>query len=200
MTRHYHSVGFPIVAIGASAGGLEAIEQFLKKVPSDTGMAFILIQHLDPTHKSILTDLIKRVTAMHVMEVTDGMKVAPNCTYVIPPNRDMGILHGRLQLIEPLAKRGMRLPIDYFFRSFAQDQEDKAICIVLSGTGSDGTLGLKAVKEKGGMVMVQDPKTAKYDGMPRSAISHRTRGFRSGAGTDGRTTHQVCQACLCPGH
>ncbi len=162
--------GFPIVAVGASAGGLEAIEQFLRKVPVDTGMAFILIQHLDPNHKSILTDLIKRVTPFKVMEATDGVKVMPNCAYVIPPNRDMAILRGSLQLLQPTAHRGMRLPIDFFLRSFALDQADKAICIVLSGTGTYGTQGLKAIKEKGGMVMVQDPMTAKYDGMPRSAI------------------------------
>ncbi len=171
--------GFPIVAIGASAGGLEAIEQFLKKMPTDTGMAFVLIQHLDPTHKSILTDLIKRATPLKVSEVTDGVKVEPNNAYVIPPNRDMAILHGSLQLIEPLAPRGLRLPIDYFFRSLAQDQQENAICIILSGTGTgtDGTLGLKAIKEEGGMVMVQNPVTAKYDGMPRSAIATELADF-----------------------
>ena len=163
--------GFPVVAIGASAGGLEAIEQLLRKVPTDTGMAFVLIQHLDPTHKSILTDLVKRITPLKVSEVTDGLKVEPNCAYVIPPNRDMAILHGSLQLIEPAMPRGLRLPIDYFLRSLAQDQQERAICIILSGTGTDGTLGLKAIKEKGGMIMVQEPETAKYDGMPRSAIA-----------------------------
>ncbi len=163
--------GFPIVGVGASAGGLEAFEQFLKHVPADCGMAFVLVQHLDPAHKSILTDLVNRVTPMRVFEVTDGMKVEPNCAYIIPPNRDMAILHGTLQLIEPTAPRGLRLPIDYFFRALALDQEERAICVILSGTGTDGTLGLKAVKEAGGTVMVQEPKTAKYDGMPRSAIA-----------------------------
>ena len=163
--------GFPVVCIGASAGGLEAIEQLLKNVPPDTRMAFVLIQHLDPTHKSILTDLIKRVTPLKVSEVTDGMQVEPGCAYVIPPNRDMAILHDSLQLLEPSAPRGMRLPIDHFLRSVALDQRENAVCIILSGTGTDGTLGLKAIKEKGGMVMVQEPKTAKYDGMPRSAIA-----------------------------
>ncbi len=133
-------------------------------------MAFILVQHLDPNHKSILTDLVKRATPMDVAEVTDGMQVEPNRAYIIPPNRNMAILHGSLQLIEPVEPRGLRLPIDFFFRSFAQDQGERAICVVLSGTGTDGTLGLKAIKEKGGMVMVQDPQSAKYDGMPRSAI------------------------------
>jgi len=162
--------GFPIVSIGASAGGLEAFEHFFKRLPADSGIAFILVQHLDPTHKSILTDLVKRATPMEVAEVTDDMKVKPNRVYIIPPNRDMAILHGSLQLIEPTEPRGLRLPIDFFFRNVAQDQGERAICVVLSGTGTDGTLGLKAVKEKGGMVMVQDPNSAKYDGMPRSAI------------------------------
>jgi len=162
---------FPIVGIGASAGGLEAIEAFLKTVPLDSGMAFVLIQHLDPTHKSILTDLVKRVTPMSVHEVTDGLRVQPNSVYVIPPNRDMSILHGTLQLIEPAEPRGLRLPIDFFFRSLAQDMGEHAIAIVLSGTGTDGVLGLRAVKGVGGMVLVQQPETAKYDGMPRSAMA-----------------------------
>ena len=162
---------FPIVAIGASAGGLDALEQFFTNMPGDTGMAFVLVQHLDPTHKSILVDLVNRYTPMKVFEVQDGMKIEPNCAYIIPPNWDMAILHGILQLIKPTAPRGLRLPIDFFFRSFAQDQLERAICIVLSGTGTDGTLGLKAVKENGGMSMVQDLESAKYDGMPRSALA-----------------------------
>jgi two-component system, chemotaxis family, CheB/CheR fusion protein len=162
---------FPIVAIGASAGSLDALEQFFTNMPDDSGMAFVLVQHLDPTHKSILVDLVNRYTPMKVIEVQDGMKVEPNCAYIIPPNRDMAILHRTLQLLEPSAPRGLRLPIDYFFRSLAQDQQELAICIVLSGTGTDGTLGLKAVKEVGGMAMVQEPESASYDGMPRSAIA-----------------------------
>lgn len=163
--------GFPIIAIGASAGGLDALEQFFTNMPDDSGMAFVLVQHLDPTHKSILVDLVNRYTPMKVIEVQDGMKVEPNRAYIIPPNRDMAVLHGTLQLLEPSAPRGLRLPIDYFFRSLAQDQQERAICIVLSGTGTDGTLGLKAVKEVGGMAMVQEPESANYDGMPRSAIA-----------------------------
>jgi two-component system CheB/CheR fusion protein len=164
---------FPVVGIGASAGGLAAFEAFFSGMPadSDPGMAFILVQHLAPDHKSILTDLIRRYTRMQVFEVEDGMAVAPNCAYIIPPNRDMAFLDGRLQLLEPLAPRGRRLPIDFFFRSLARDQHERAICIVLSGTGSDGTLGVRAVKEEGGMVMVQNPASTEYDGMPRSAIA-----------------------------
>lgn len=165
--------GFPIVGIGASAGGLKAFEAFFSGMPADVdpGMAFVLVQHLAPDHKSILTGLIQRYTRMQVFEVEDGMIVAPNCAYIIPPGRDMAFLNGTLQLMEPSAPRGRRLPIDFFFKSLAQDQRERAICIVLSGTGSDGTLGLRAIKGEGGMVMVQSPASAEYDGMPRSAIS-----------------------------
>ena len=165
--------GFPIVGIGASAGGLAAFEAFFSGMPAETdpGMAFVLVQHLAPDHKSILSDLVKRYTRMQVFEVEDGMAVRPNCAYIIPPNRDMAFLDGTLQLLEPAAPRGHRLPIDFFFRSLAQDQHERAICIVLSGTGSDGTLGVRAVKGEGGMVMAQNPESTEYDGMPRSAIA-----------------------------
>lgn len=162
---------FPVVGIGASAGGLEAFDKFFTHMPPDADMAFVLVQHLDPTHESILVDLIRRYTRMEVFQVQDGLKIRPNCIYVIPPNRDMAILHGALHLMEPSARRGLRLPIDFFFRSLSEDQGERAIGIVLSGTGSDGTLGLKAIKGEGGMAMAQDPLSAKYDGMPRSAIS-----------------------------
>ncbi len=165
--------GFPIVGIGASAGGLAAFEAFFSGMPAniDPGMAFVLVQHLAPDHKSILSDLVRRYTRMQVLEVEDGMAVKPNCAYIIPPNRDMAFLGGTLQLLEPAAPRGQRLPIDFFFRSLAQDQHERAICIVLSGTGSDGTLGVRAVKGEGGMAMAQNPESTEYDGMPRSAIA-----------------------------
>jgi two-component system CheB/CheR fusion protein len=164
---------FPIVGIGASAGGLAAFEAFFAALPTDikSNIAFVLIQHLAPDHKSILSELIRRYTRMQVFEVEDGMTVKPNCTYIIPPNRDMALLNGTLQLIEPSAPRGYRLPIDFFFRSLAQDQRERAICIVLSGTGSDGTLGVRAIKGEGGMVMAQNPASTEYDGMPRNAIA-----------------------------
>lgn len=164
---------FPIVGIGASAGGLAAFEAFFAALPNDnkSKMAFVLVQHLAPDHKSILSELIRRYTRMQVFEVEDGMTVNPNCTYIIPPNRDMALLNGTLQLIEPSAPRGFRLPIDFFFRSLAQDQRERAICIVLSGTGSDGTLGVRAIKGEGGMVMAQNPASTEYDGMPRSALA-----------------------------
>ena len=164
---------FPVVGLGASAGGLAAFEAFFSGMPadSDPGMAFVLVQHLAPDHKSLLTELIGRYTRMQVFEVEDGMRVQPNCAYIIPPNRDMAFLNGALQLLEPAAPHGRRLPIDFFFRSLAQDQGDRAIGIVLSGTGSDGTLGVRAIKGAGGMVMAQTPASTEYDGMPRNALA-----------------------------
>ena len=161
---------FPIVGIGASAGGLEALEQFLGHVPAGSGMAFVIVQHLDPTHKGIMPELLQRATSMKVIQVKDRTKVRPDCVYVIPPNKDMSILHGVLHLLDPVAPRGLRLPIDFFLRSLALDQQEHSIGVILSGMGSDGTLGLRAIKEKAGVVLVQDPATAKFDGMPRSAV------------------------------
>ena len=164
---------FPIVGIGASAGGLSAFEAFFSAIPREieTGMAFVLVQHLSPDHKSILAELVKRYTRMRVREVEDGMVVEPDCAYIIPPSLDMALFKGRLHLLKPKAPHGLRLPIDFFFRSLAQDQHERPICVVLSGTGSDGTLGARAIKGEGGMVMAQEPKTAAYDGMPRSVIA-----------------------------
>ena len=163
--------GFPIVGIGASAGGLEAFEQFFTHMPPDSGMGFVLIPHLDPTHKTILPELLQRYSKMPFVQAEEGMEVEPDHVYVIPPNKDMSIMNKRLVLLDPAAVRGIRHPIDFFFRSLAQDQGENAICIVLSGTGMEGTLGLKAVKGEGGLVLVQDPKSAKYDGMPGSAAT-----------------------------
>ncbi|MDO8695624.1 MAG: chemotaxis protein CheB, partial [Pseudomonas sp.] len=167
------SNSFPVVGIGASAGGLAAFEAFFSGMPTDTdpGMAFVLVQHLAPDHKSLLAELIQRYTRMQVFEVEDGMPVQVNCTYIIPPNRDMALLNGCLQLLEPAEPRGQRLPIDFLFRSLAQEQRERAIGIVLSGTGSDGTLGVRAIKGEGGMVMTQNPESTEFDGMPRSAIA-----------------------------
>ncbi len=164
---------FPVVGIGASAGGLAAFEAFFSSMPDDTGsgMAFVLVQHLDPNHKSILTDLIGRYTRMPVYEVKDEMVVKPGCVYVIPPNHDMIFEYGTLKLLKPAEPRGHRLPIDLFFRSLAQSKQELAICIVLSGTGSDGTLGVRAIKAEGGMVIAQTPESSEYDGMPRSVIA-----------------------------
>ncbi|MGA1864933.1 MAG: chemotaxis protein CheB, partial [bacterium] len=164
------SKDFFIVGIGASAGGLDAFERFFQNMPSESGMAFILITHLSPTHHSIMPDLLRKYTKMDVCQADDGMNVKSNCIYVIPPNKNIAILHGTLQLIAPVKPHGSRLPIDFFFQSLAEDQGERAIGIVLSGTGTDGTQGIRAIKAGLGMVMAQDAKTAEYDPMPRSAI------------------------------
>jgi chemotaxis methyl-accepting protein methylase/PAS domain-containing protein len=169
-SNHDSSSSFPVVGIGASAGGLEALEQFLRHVPANSGVAFVIVQHLDPTHKGIMPELLQRATAMEVSQVSDRMQVKPNCVYVIPPNKDMSILHGTLHLFDPAAPRGLRLPIDFFLRSLADDCKDRAIGVILSGMGSDGTMGLRAIKEKAGLGLAQEPSSAKFDSMPKSAI------------------------------
>ncbi len=164
---------FLVVGIGASAGGLAAFEAFFSAIPKDTepGMAFVLVQHLDPNHKSILDELIRRYTQMPVYEVKDGMVVQPNCVYVIPPNSNLVFEYGTLQLQKPPEPHGHRRPIDLFFRSLALSNQELSIGIILSGTGSDGTQGVQAIKDAGGMVIAQSPESSEYDGMPRSAIA-----------------------------
>ncbi len=162
---------FPIVGIGASAGGLEALELFFRHVPHKSGCAFIIVQHLDPTHKGIMAELLQRDILIPVVQIDERMKVKPDHVYVIPPNSDLSILHGVLHLIEPAAPRGLRLPIDFFFRSLAVDFREACIGVILSGMGSDGTLGVRAIKENGGGVFVQAPDSAKFDSMPRSAVN-----------------------------
>lgn len=164
------SARFPIVGIGASAGGLEALEQFFSRVSPSSGMAYVVVQHLDPTQKGFMPELLQRFTPLPVQQVRDRMKVKPDSVYIIPPNRDLSILNGALHLLEPTAPRGQRLPIDSFFRALARDQEEMAAGVVLSGMGSDGTLGLRAIKEGAGVTLVQTPSTAKFDAMPRSAV------------------------------
>lgn len=160
-----------VVGIGASAGGLDAFKRFFGAMPSTTGLAFVLVQHLDPTHESLMADLLGRYTDMPVVQVEDQMPVEPDHVYIIPPDRYMMISDGVLRLTKPTERRGMRMPIDFFLVSLAEDLRERAIGIILSGTASDGTLGIKAVKAHGGVTMVQDPKTAQYDGMPCSAIA-----------------------------
>jgi two-component system CheB/CheR fusion protein len=162
---------FPIVGIGASAGGLEALEQFFGNMPGDTGMAFVVIQHLDPNNPGMMPELMQRTTPMKVMQASDRLKIKPDCVYVIPPNKSLSLLNNALMLFDPVESRGLRLPIDVFFRSMAIDRKDKSIAIVLSGMGSDGSQGIKAIKEENGMVLVQDPEFAKFDSMPSSAIN-----------------------------
>ena len=165
---------FPIVGIGASAGGLEALEQFFGNVSGNSGMAYVVVQHLDPTHKGMLPELLQRVSKMAVFQVKDRMVVRPNCVYVIPPNKTMSILKGVLHLHKPVQERGQRLPIDFFLNSLANDRKELGVGLILSGMGSDGSLGIRAVKEKNGIAMVQEPGSAKFDSMPRNAIESVT--------------------------
>jgi two-component system, chemotaxis family, CheB/CheR fusion protein len=160
-----------VVGVGASAGGLEAFEQLLKALPADSGMAFVLVQHLAPKHESILSELLGRATKMPVVEVTEGKEVEPNHVYVIPPNKDMSIAGGVLHLAPLVPDRSHRMPIDMFLRSLAEDQQGHAVGVILSGTASDGTLGLQAIKASGGVTFAQDDESAKYNAMPRSAIA-----------------------------
>jgi len=160
-----------VAGIGASAGGLEALSKLFDALPADTGMAFVLIQHLDPTHESLMANLLASHTSMPVRQVIEGITIEPNHVYLIPPGRSLAIEAGMLRLSNPVERHGARMPFDYFLRSLAQDRGARAICVVLSGTGTDGAVGLQAVREQGGMVIVQDPKEAAFDGMPLSAIA-----------------------------
>jgi two-component system CheB/CheR fusion protein len=166
-----HPASCPVVGLGASAGGLEAFQNFLTAASSDAGLAYVLVQHLDPNHQSMLAELLSRRTTMPVHQIADGMAIEPNNLYLIPPNASLVIEKGHLRLSEFAEPRGLRRPIDVFFRSLAQDQGANAACVVLSGTGADGSEGLRAVKEAGGLTLAQDPSTAKYDGMPKSAVA-----------------------------
>lgn len=161
---------FPIIGIGASAGGLEALETFFRNMPEGRRVAFVVISHLEPTHKSILAELLRRVSKMQVVEVKDKMTVCPGSVYVIPPNRNMIIRGGTLRLLRLDPSRALRLPVDFFFRSLADEKGPRAIGVLLSGSGTDGTLGARAIHEAGGICLVQDPVTAAYDGMPRSVM------------------------------
>jgi two-component system CheB/CheR fusion protein len=163
--------GLPVVGMGASAGGLDAFKKFFSAMPADSGVAFVLIPHLDPTHESLMVELLARQTTMPVVEAKEGMRVEANHVYIIPPNKYMTMSGGALRLTGPVDRRGFQTPIDLFLRSLADDQQERAICIILSGTGGHGALGLKAVKAAGGMSMVQDPKSAEYDHMPSSAVA-----------------------------
>ena len=160
-----------IVGLGASAGGLEPLEQFLANVPAASGLAYIVVQHLDPTHKAMLTEILQRATPMPVREVAASMRVESNAVYVIPPNTELTVMNGEMRLAEPNEPRGLRLPVDVLFCSLARDQADRAIGVVLSGMGSDGTLGLQAIKAQGGLTVAQDPNSAQFDSMPKSAIA-----------------------------
>ena len=159
-----------IVGIGASAGGLETLEVFFHSMPPDAGISFVIIQHLSPKHKSIMAALLAKHTRMAVQEIKDATPIEPNCVYLNPPDKNVAVFKQVLHLMEPIKTGTINMPIDFFFRSLSEEQKEKAIVIVLSGTASDGTLGIRAVKGENGMAMVQDPDTAKYEGMPKSAV------------------------------
>lgn len=161
----------PIVGIGASAGGLEALQGLLGKMPADCGMSFVVVQHQDPTRDGMLAELLQRCTKLEVSEITDQTAVKRNHVYVIPPNKDLSIYHGVLHLLEPAAPHGLRLPIDFFLRSLALDQGPRAAAVILSGMGSDGTQGVRVIKEHGGVILVQSPDSAKYGAMPSSVLN-----------------------------
>jgi two-component system CheB/CheR fusion protein len=159
-----------VVGIGASAGGLNALEYFFQAVPPDSGLAYVVVQHLDPTQKALLAELLQRVTSMPVREAVTMMHIVPNCVYVIPPNTEITVSDGVLKLAVPSEPRGMRLPINILFSSLARAQGERSIAVVLSGMGSDGTLGMHSVKAMGGLTAAQQPDTAEFDAMPRNAI------------------------------
>ena len=159
-----------LVGIGTSAGGLEALEKFFTNMPASKDFAFVVVQHLSPDYESHMVELLSKYTPMPVYEAKDGMPVARGSIYLIPRRKNMTVFRSKLLLVDYDRTQGLNLPIDIFFESLGKDQQDKAIGIILSGTGSDGTRGLRTIKELGGMVMVQD-ETAKFDGMPNSALS-----------------------------
>ncbi len=160
----------PIVGIGASAGGLEALEQFLSNVPEHSNLAFVVVQHLDPTREDAMAELLGRITTLEVVQAKDRQTIRPNTAYIIPPNKTMSVHKRNLYLFEPTEPRGLRFPIDFFLRSLADDQQEAGIGVILSGMGTDGTLGVRAIREKSGLVLVQSPETAKFNSMPRSVI------------------------------
>lgn len=161
---------FLVVGVGASAGGLDACRQLLRALPADIGMAFILVQHLDPTHESLMVGLLSSHTSMEVCQAADDMRIEPNHVYVIPPGKYLAVNKGMLRLSEPPVRHGARLPFDFLLQSMAGCYGPRAVCITLSGTGADGSLGLKAIKQCRGFVIVQEPGEADYDGMPRNAV------------------------------
>ncbi|WP_433970216.1 chemotaxis protein CheB [Tunturiibacter gelidiferens] len=164
------SPDIPVVAIGASAGGLEALTAILRALPTDIALAFILIQHLDPKRRSILPELLSRATKIPVLEAIDAMRIESNRVYVMPSNVDISITDGHFGLMPRVIDRKQHLPIDIFMRSLAEVRKSQAIGVILSGTASDGTAGVEAIRAEGGVTFAQDPETAKFDGMPRSAI------------------------------
>ena len=160
-----------VVGLGASAGGLEALQTFFAHMPVDSGLSFVVIQHLSPDYKSLMVELLSKTTSMRVMRIENGMRLEPNTVYLIPPRKNVTLFHQQLLLVEQDHGRGLNLPIDLFFRSLAEDMGERAVGIILSGTGSDGTRGIRGIKEAGGLAMAQEPASAKFDGMPASVIA-----------------------------
>ena len=199
MPRHRKEAGLEKAVAGlvASAGGLDAFKKFFAAMPADSGIAFFLIPHLDPQHESLMVELIRRHTPMPVAEAEDGVAVKPNHVYISESYKNMTISNGALRLTGPMALRGgWQTSIDLFLCSLADDQAEKAICVVLSGTGSHGAIGLKAVKAAGGMAMVQDPKTADYPRMPKSAIATGPGRLCIAGRADAGSLNEVCAAFL----
>ena len=168
---------FPIVGIGASAGGLMALEQFLLHVPLYSGLAFVIVEHLDPHRAGMLVELLQRHTPLPVVEARDQVQVEPDHVYVIPPGHDLGVLQGVLHLLEPPEPRRLRLPIDFFFKSLADDRQQHSIGVVLSGMGADGTQGMRAIRQAAGACFVQTPVDAQFDSMPYRTQENRIDGL-----------------------
>ncbi|MEW6440545.1 MAG: PAS domain S-box protein [bacterium] len=163
--------GIPVVGLGGSAGALASFEAFFDSMPADSGAAFVVVQHMSTAHGSLLPELLAQHTRMRVVEAAGGMQVEPDCVYIIPPAKYVGIRNGILFLAEPAPRHGAQMPVDFFFRCLAEDRAERAICVLCSGTGTDGTLGARAVRGAGGMVIAQDPRTALFGDMPRSAMA-----------------------------
>ena len=193
------SSGIAVVGLGGSAGALKSFEDFFTAMPADSGAAFVIIQHLAPTHASLLPELVAQHTRMKVVQAQEAVPVEPNCVYIIPPDHYLGIRDGVLYLTEAVKQDGIRMPIDFFFRSLAEDRQERAIGILFSGAGSDGTLGVRAIRGGGGLAMAQDPQTAQFDSMPRSAIATGTGGLHPAAGSDARVAPGIPPASLRPG-
>ena len=193
------SSGIPVVGLGGSAGSLGSFEAFFAAMPADSGAAFVVIQHLAPAHASLLPELVAQHTRMKVVQAQDAVPVEPNCVYVIPPNQYLGIRDGVLYLAEPVKQDGIRMPIDFFFRSLAEDRQQRAIGILFSGAGSDGTLGVRAIRGGGGLAIAQDPQhgPVRHDASQRDC--HGTGRLRPSAGSDARGAPGIPPASLRPG-
>jgi two-component system CheB/CheR fusion protein len=168
--RRIEETRFPIVGLGASAGGLEALEEFFRNMPADSGMGFVVVMHQSAKHVSLMPELIARCTTMDVGPIWDRVAVQPNAVYIVPPGKNVDMLNGVLHLTDLAPNHTAPLPIDYFFRSLAQNQQETAVAVVLSGTGTDGTTGLSTIKGEAGMVIVQSVESARFSGMPQAAI------------------------------